>query len=85
MPAPGGATAPLAVENYEWSPDQGRLLIYTNSKQVWRLNTRGEYWVLARASGEARPGLAALASTSHPAQKHGGRLLRGPRARGFSL
>ena len=51
---PGGATAPLAVENYEWSPDQGRLLIYTNSKQVWRLNTRGDYWVLDRASGQLR-------------------------------
>jgi dipeptidyl-peptidase-4 len=51
---PEGAKAPLAVESYEWSPDQGRLLIYTNSKQVWRINTRGDYWVLDRASGQLR-------------------------------
>lgn len=51
---PEGATSPLAVESYEWSPDQARLLIYTNSKQVWRLNTRGDYWVLDRASGKLR-------------------------------
>ena len=51
---PEGAKAPLAVESYDWSPDQGRLLIYTNSKQVWRINTRGDYWVLDRASGQLR-------------------------------
>ena len=51
---PQGATAPLAVDSYEWSPDQSRLLIFTNSKQVWRLNTRGDYWVLDRASGQLR-------------------------------
>ena len=51
---PPGATAPLVVENYEWSPDQARLLVFTNSKPVWRLNTRGDYWVLDRASGQLR-------------------------------
>ena len=48
---PAGASAPLTVENYEWSDDQQRLLIYTNSKQVWRLNTRGDYWVLELPTG----------------------------------
>ena len=31
-----------------------RLLIFTNSKRVWRQNTRGDYWVLDRASRELR-------------------------------
>ena len=31
-----------------------RLLIFTNSKRVWRTNTRGDYWVLDRTSHELR-------------------------------
>ncbi len=48
---PSGANAPLTIEDYHWGPGQRKLLVYTNSKQVWRLNTRGDYWVLDRASG----------------------------------
>src|SRR6185503_7643734 len=43
---PNGASSPIAVENYFWSPDRKRLLIFTNSERVWRENTRGDYWVL---------------------------------------
>ncbi|MDN5200086.1 S9 family peptidase [Fulvivirgaceae bacterium BMA10] len=43
---PEGAEDPLYVENYHWSEDKSKLLIYTNSKRVWRQNTRGDYWVL---------------------------------------
>jgi hypothetical protein len=43
---PEGAQEPLAIHGYEWSPDGARLLVYTNSKRVWRQNTRGDYWVL---------------------------------------
>ena len=43
---PPGDSTPLAVEEYTWSRDGRRLLIFTNSKQVWRTNTRGDYWVL---------------------------------------
>ena len=48
---PPGAQAPLAIENYTWSKDKSRLLIFTNSKQVWRRNTRGDYWVVELKSG----------------------------------
>jgi dipeptidyl-peptidase-4 len=51
---PAGDTAALAVEDYEWSPDATQLLVYTNSKPVWRQNTRGDYWVLPRAGGAIR-------------------------------
>jgi dipeptidyl-peptidase-4 len=51
---PAGDTMPLAIENYIWSPDRNRLLIFTNSEQVWRTNTRGDYWVLDRSSGTLR-------------------------------
>ncbi len=43
---------PLTLENYAWSQDNRRLLIYTNSKKVWRRNTRGDYWVLDLDSGK---------------------------------
>jgi dipeptidyl-peptidase 4 len=51
---PRGADGPLAVENYSWSPDGRMLLIFTNTRPVWRLNTRGDYWVLDRTSGTLR-------------------------------
>jgi dipeptidyl-peptidase-4 len=43
---PAGESRPLVIEGYEFSPDESRLLIYTNSKRVWRVNSRGDYWVL---------------------------------------
>lgn len=48
---PAGQSKPLAVDDYSWSADRAKLLIYTNSKRVWRQNTRGDYWVLERATG----------------------------------
>ena len=48
---PQGAAAPLGIADYAWSPDNKRLLVFTNTKPVWRLNTRGDYWLLDRASG----------------------------------
>jgi len=39
------AGAPLGVDEYNWSGDQKKLLIFTNTRKVWRENTRGDYWV----------------------------------------
>ena len=43
---PPGAAGPLAIQAFTFSDDEKKLLIYTNSKKVWRQNTRGDYWVL---------------------------------------
>jgi dipeptidyl-peptidase 4 len=51
---PSGSKEPLTIEDYTWSSDLNRVLIYTNSKRVWRANTRGDYWVLDRKSGNLR-------------------------------
>jgi len=48
---PQGASAPLDIDDYAWSDDGRRLLIFTNTKKVWRQNTRGDYWVLDLGSG----------------------------------
>lgn len=51
---PPGASKPLALDGYTFSEDLGRLLIYTNSKRVWRRKTRGDYWVLDRSARQLR-------------------------------
>jgi len=47
---PPDAKAPLAINDYSWSKDMKRLLVYTNSRRVWRQHTRGDYWVLDLAT-----------------------------------
>src|SRR5579859_3763452 len=48
---PAGEKTPLPVEHYAMSSDGNRVLVFTNSKTVWRQNTRGDYWVLDLKSG----------------------------------
>jgi dipeptidyl-peptidase-4 len=48
---PPGANEPLAVDEYALSPDKSKLLLFTNTRKVWRANTRGDYWVLAIDAG----------------------------------
>ncbi|MGE0462007.1 MAG: S9 family peptidase [Vicinamibacterales bacterium] len=48
---PAGRTNALSIDDYAWSPDGRRLLIFTNTKKVWRDNTRGDYWVLGLEDG----------------------------------
>lgn len=48
---PKGETDPLPISNYEWSIDNTKLLVFTNTRKVWRYHTRGDYWVLDIASG----------------------------------
>jgi dipeptidyl-peptidase 4 len=45
---PGGATEPLELQNYEWSSNKSAVLIYTNSRRIWRAPTRGDYWLYDR-------------------------------------
>ena len=64
---PPGRHAPLGLDDYEFSSDRSRLLIFTNSQRVWRTNTRGDYWVLDRTSHEIQKlgGEAPAASLMH--------------------
>ena len=43
---PAGTYKPLNIKNFAFSEDGKKLLIFTNTKRVWRYNTRGDYWVL---------------------------------------
>jgi dipeptidyl-peptidase-4 len=48
---PEGETSSLSIRDYEWSEDNEKLLIFTNTRKVWRYHTRGDYWVLDLATG----------------------------------
>lgn len=51
---PTGAAKPLSIDNYIWSDDNSKLLIFTNTRKVWRLNSRGDYWVLNLTNGKLK-------------------------------
>jgi len=51
---PAGTNKPLAIDDYIWSEDNNKLLIFTNTRKVWRYNTRGDYWVLDLANGKLK-------------------------------
>jgi len=49
---PAGEKTPLLIADYNWSDDNSKLLIFTNTRRVWRYNTRGDYWVLDLRTGK---------------------------------
>ena len=49
---PKGTNAPLGIDNLSWSRDGSRVLIFTNAQRVWRTDTRGDFYVLDRKSGQ---------------------------------
>lgn len=46
--------APLAVRSLVWSQDNRQVLIYNNTRRVWRYDTRGDYWLLDLNTGRLR-------------------------------
>lgn len=48
---PEGSDKPLIISDYIWSGDNRKLLIFTNTRRVWRYNTRGDYWILDIQTG----------------------------------
>lgn len=48
---PAGSTKPLEVSYFKISDDEKKVLLFTNTKKVWRINTKGDYWVLNLTTG----------------------------------
>ena len=44
--------APLSITDFAFSTDGQKVLIYTNTKAVWRLQTQGDYWVYEIQTGK---------------------------------
>ncbi len=68
---PDGEEKPLSIADYKWSNDGKKLLIFTNTRKVWRLHTRGDYWMLnlhnsklVKLGGDAEPATLMFAKFS---------------------
>ena len=76
--APSGERTPLRIENYTWSPDRMKLLIFTNTNRGGQRSTQGDYWVfdltfwnLRKLGGDADPGALMYGRFSPDSQKVG--------------
>jgi dipeptidyl-peptidase-4 len=49
--SPKGQAA-LSITDFAFSADGQKVLVYTNTKSVWRLQTQGDYWVYELATGK---------------------------------
>ena len=62
----------IPVRSISWSADNDKVLVYTNTRKVWRYDTRGDYWVLIPAGGTFRqlgrgfPKHHSCSQNSHP-------------------
>lgn len=72
---PTGTSTPLSFNIYNFSADNSKLLIYTNTAKVWRYNTRGDYWLLDIPSnkliqlGKGRPSQSLMFAKLSPDNK----------------
>ena len=73
---PSLESTPLSIYSYALSPDLSKVLIFTNTRRVWRYHTRGDYWVLDLSShdlrklgGEAQPATLKFAKFSPDSQR----------------
>lgn len=48
---PQGNATPLKISFFAFSPDKQKALLFTNTTKVWRLSTKGDYWVLDMKTG----------------------------------
>ena len=49
---PAGSSKALVPQSYSFNSDYTKLLIFTNTVKVWRLRTKGDYWLLDIGSGK---------------------------------
>ena len=52
---PPGQSKPIEIEEYDWSADERKVLIFTNSQPVWRQNTKGQFYVWDLATQRLTP------------------------------
>ena len=51
---PAGKSEALPIRNFFFSGDGSKAMIYTNTKKVWRYDTRGDYWLYDIAGKKLR-------------------------------
>lgn len=75
-PSVAGNEKPLAIDEYWFSQDGSKLLFSTNTKRVWRVHSRGDFWVLdltnrelRKLGGDAAPSTLMFATLSPDGKK----------------
>lgn len=63
-----GTDQPIPVVDFDFTADSATVLIFTNPARVWRYNTRGDYYLLNRKSGQLRAVGANVNGKAQPAQ-----------------
>ena len=48
---PQGESKPIDIDSFQVFKDNTKVLIFNNTKRVWRYNTRGDYWVADLENG----------------------------------
>ncbi|GAB3007746.1 S9 family peptidase [Niabella terrae] len=51
---PEGAGKPITIKQFSVAEDASKLLIFTNTRKVWRYETRGDYWVYDRQTEQLK-------------------------------
>ena len=51
---PQGETSPIPISDHWWSPDGKKLLVFNNTRRVWRQHSRGDFWVVDLSRGSPR-------------------------------
>lgn len=49
-----GTSDTLSVRSFSFDTSHKQVLVYTNTRRVWRYDTRGDYWVLNMETGKLR-------------------------------
>ena len=44
----------IPVSSFQFTEDNSKVMIFTNTRRVWRYNTRGDYWVADMKTGSIR-------------------------------
>jgi len=63
-----GTEQAMTVTDFAFTPDSASVLVFTNTARVWRYNTRGDYFLVNRASGAMRQLGTGSGATPRPAQ-----------------
>ncbi len=61
---PPGTKQNLEISSFSFSPDEQQVLIFTNTRRVWRYNTRGDYWIFNRTGNKLHKLGASLPESS---------------------
>ncbi|HVE60206.1 MAG TPA: S9 family peptidase [Chitinophagaceae bacterium] len=69
---PAGKKDPLTISSYSFIEEDKKLIVFTNTKKVWRYHTKGDYWVVdlknnsLRQLGKNRPAASLMFAKISP-------------------